>query len=83
MKPIPRPLKRWRQTIEKAQKEHGQNTLVFVCPLHTNGNHFSLLEINDRERKIYHYDSRADPRVIDGRAKQTLVGKVVQVSMGS
>lgn len=83
MKPIPRPLNRLRKTVEKAWPEHGQNTLVYVCPLHTNGNHFSLLEINERERKIYHYDSKADPRVINGRVKQTSVGKIVQVSMGS
>ena len=67
MKPIPRPLNRLRNTVEKAWTEHGQNTLVYVCPLHTNGNHFSLLEINERERKIYHYDSKADPGVINGR----------------
>jgi Ulp1 family protease catalytic subunit len=28
-----------------------------ICPLHRNGNHFSLLEINEREERIYHYDS--------------------------
>jgi hypothetical protein len=83
MKPMPRPLNGWRKTIEKSQTEHGKNILVYFCSLHTNGNDFSLLEINERERKIYHYDSKADPGVIDGRVKQTPVGKAVQVSMGS
>ena len=81
-KPIRKPLERWRKTIE-TQVEHGQNILVHFCPLHRDGNHFSLLEINERERKVYHFDSKADPRVIDGQVEQTRVGRTVQVSIGS
>jgi hypothetical protein len=83
LRPIRKPLDRWRKTIEAARMEHGQNILVFVCPLHRDGNHFSLLEINDREKKIYHFDSKAYPGVIDGQVQQTRVGKIVQVSIAS
>jgi hypothetical protein len=85
---VSRPLARWRKTIEKfsseAQIQHGQGTfLVYFCPLNRNTNHFSLLEINEQQRRIYHYDSMADQGVIDGRVKQTRVGKIVQVSLWS
>jgi hypothetical protein len=41
--------------------------------------HFTLLEINEREEKIRHYDSMADKGVIDGTGKLTRVGRLVQV----
>lgn len=85
---VSRPLARWRKKIgslnKEAQVRHGQGTLlVYFCPLNMNNTHFTLLEINERERKIYHYNSMADQDVIDGRVKLTWVGKMVQVSLGS
>ncbi len=84
---VSRPLARWRKTMEsfssQAQIQHGPGTLlVYFCPLNRNTNHFTLLEINEQERRIYHYDSMADKGVIDGKVKQTRVGKIVQVSLG-
>jgi hypothetical protein len=76
-----RPLAGWRKRIESLP-QHRQNILVHFCPLNVNGNHFTLLEINERESVIYHYDSKADQGIIDGRAKQTSVGKIVEVRMG-
>jgi hypothetical protein len=32
---------------------------VYFYPLNINDNHFTLLKINEREKKIYHYDSRS------------------------
>ena len=84
-KRVSRPLAGWRNTIEKlrseAQIQHGQGIrLVYFCPLNSNNNHFTLLEINEREKKMYHYDSMADQGVIDGTVKLTRVGKMVLVS---
>jgi hypothetical protein len=80
-----RPLACWRKTIEKysseAQTRQGHSIrLVYFCPLSINNNHFTLLEINEQKRKIYHYDSMANKDVIDGTVKLTRVGKLVQVS---
>jgi hypothetical protein len=80
-----RPLAGWRKTIERysseAQTQQGQSIrLVYFCPLNSNNNHFTLLEINEQQRKIYHYDSMVKKDVIDGTVKQTRVGKLVQVS---
>lgn len=36
-------------------KDHG--TLVGIFPLLISRSHFTLLEINERQRFIYHYDS--------------------------
>ncbi|KAN0074015.1 hypothetical protein V8E54_007952 [Elaphomyces granulatus] len=68
MRHAPRPLAGWRKTIEAYQEQYGQNILVYFCPLNVNLNHFTLLEINEREKAIYHYDSKAE-RVVDGRIK--------------
>ena len=83
-RPVSRPLAGWRKKVERfsseAQIQLGRGIrLVHFCPLNRK-NHFTLLEINERERKIYHYDSMADHGVIDGKVKLTRVGKIVQVS---
>jgi hypothetical protein len=54
--------------------------LVYFCPLNLNDNHFTLLEINEQDEKIYHYNSMADEGVINGMLKSTGVHKLVQVS---
>lgn len=38
---------------------------MYFCPLNCNNNHFSLPEINERKRKIYHFDLMANKDVID------------------
>jgi hypothetical protein len=83
--PVKRPLMRWGNKIREfrkaAQDMHGDEIrLVYLCPLNQDINHFTLLEINEREEKIRHYDSRARKGVIDGRTTTTRVRKLVQVS---
>jgi hypothetical protein len=82
LRPDPRPLAGWRRTVED-EAQHGQDMLIHFCPINLNGNHFTLLEINEPEKKIYHYDSWASEDVISGRAKETRVGKTVEASIGS
>ena len=74
-----------RKKIERfsseAQTQQRQGIhLVYFGPLNSNDNHFTLLEINERERKMHYYDSMAREDVIDGSIKPTRVGKAVQLS---
>jgi hypothetical protein len=78
--PIARPLAKWREKIEDMRQQH-QKT-IHICPLYINGNHFTLLEVNDRERAVYHYDSMATQAVISGGEKWSRVGHLVQVRIG-
>lgn len=85
MRRVARPLAGWRKKIEafrtEAQgRQGGEIRLIYFCPLNCNGNHFTLLEINEQEEKIYHYDSMASKSVIDGTERLSRVGKLVQVS---
>ena len=82
---VSRPLAGWRKTIEKFSSEgriqQGQDIcLVYFCPLNSNNNHFTLLEINEREKKIFHYDSTASKGIIEGSVELSRVGKMVQVT---
>lgn len=93
MKPIRKPLRNWRKKIDKwrseirSQSNRDDILQVYFCPLNHNNNHFSLLEINELERKICHYDSMASDNVINctipinGTVQLTKVGKLVQVSI--
>ena len=87
IKPIPRPFTRWRNKIESWRKELDKRgepiRLVYLCPLNSNCNHFTALEINEQDEKIYHYDSNAPKGVIDGTVKSTRVRRLVQVSQTS
>lgn len=87
IRPIPRPFARWRNQIELWKEELGKRgesaDLVYLCPVNSNCNHFTVLEINEQDRKIYHYDSNAPKGVIDGIMKSTRVRKLVQVSQTS
>lgn len=84
MRRIPRPLAGWRKRVEswrEAKKKHGTAVpLTYFCPLNHNCSHFTLLEINEQDERIYHYDSKADKGVIDGTTKSTRVRELVQVS---
>jgi hypothetical protein len=56
--PIPRPFKRAAKRMAQWQQEAGgRNPLIYFFPLFQHENHFSLLEINERENSIFHYDS--------------------------
>jgi len=82
--PIERPFTAWARWInrlrEKTRNGCGNMVpLVYFCPLNHYGNHFTLLEINDQEKIIRHYDSMADQTAMDGRLKLTRVAQLVQV----
>jgi hypothetical protein len=82
MKSIKRPLAGWAREIRDAKDVYGDaGALVRFRPLNHNDKHFSLLEFNEREKKIRHYDSMANKDVIEGTGKPTRVGRLVQVSI--
>jgi len=64
-KPHRRPFELWAKKISE-WKESSTDPLVYFCPLLHDGTHFSLLEINDLDKKICHYDSMAPAHVIAG-----------------
>ncbi|EXJ73556.1 uncharacterized protein A1O5_03317 [Cladophialophora psammophila CBS 110553] len=81
--PINRPLAAWARRIKRlreGERNGLQRTtpLVYFCPLNHRGAHFTLLEINDQERVIRHYDSMADRATINGSGKQTRVARLVE-----
>jgi hypothetical protein len=74
------PLAGWRKKIEQfrsqGRTQHGQGIcFVYFCPLNTNNNHFALLEINEQEKKIYHYDSMASEDIINGKVEISRLGR--------
>ena len=80
--PISNPFGRWRKEIDSYMRRD-MNDLerpqVFICPLNINANHFTLLEINEQTKMIYHYDSMATHGIIHRKTKSTLVRRVVEV----
>ncbi|KAJ9503197.1 hypothetical protein H2202_001351 [Exophiala xenobiotica] len=83
-RPIDRPLAAWARGINRLREKErsgfeSTTPLVYFCPLNHYGAHFTLLEINDQEKVIRHYDSRADQATIDGGGKQTRVARLVEV----
>lgn len=84
MKPVKRPLSGWARKIvefrKNARETFGNSMrLVYFCPLNHGDTHFTLLEINEREEVIRHYDSMADKGVIDGTMRLTRVQRLVKV----
>lgn len=77
--PLSNPLRRWRKRIDD-YKNDLEGPQVYICPLNVNANHFTLLEINEQTKMIYHYDSMANHGVIHRKTKSTLVRRVVEVS---
>jgi hypothetical protein len=81
--PISKPLRRWRKTIDDYRRE-GKNDLegplVYFCPLNANTNHFTLLEINEQTKIVYHYDSMASHKITHHKTKSTPVRQEIEVS---
>ena len=48
-------------------------------PIHHTNSHFTLLEIDDGEKVIRHYDSLAEPTTISS-TKKTRIATLVEVS---
>ncbi|RAL06642.1 uncharacterized protein BO97DRAFT_309607, partial [Aspergillus homomorphus CBS 101889] len=79
---IEKPLSRWAKTIEKHKQTLGPAPLVHFCPINHRNNHFTLLELNEKEKIIRHYDSMANPDPVKG-IKETRLSKLVQEEFGS
>lgn len=82
--PINRPLAAWARRINRLREgerngSESMTPLVYFCPLNHYGIHFTLLEINDQEKVIRHYDSSADQATINGSGKRTRVARLVEV----
>lgn len=75
------PLASWRQMIllsQEARNEPGDRMQsVYFCPLKDNNGHYTLLEIEEQERVIRHYDSNSE--VIDDEEGETRVESLVKV----
>lgn len=73
----------WSKKIENYRRKGEKNAeLVFFCPLNIDTNHFTLLEINEQRKMIYHYDSMAAPNIISGKTRLTRVRIAVEVRFG-
>lgn len=68
---IQRPLERAaKQMTEWHRQEGARNRLVWFFPLFQHQNHFSLLEINEREGSIFHYDSMGEGENADVKVRK-------------
>jgi hypothetical protein len=74
-----RPLGLWRKKVDQYRKKATGVPLIYFCPLNLNANHFTLLEINEQAKMIYHYDSMANRRIIQRKTKTSRVRQVVEV----
>jgi hypothetical protein len=84
MKAVQKPLAGWSRKItefrrEAGEKSKGTTRSVYFRPLNHRNTHFSLLEINEREEVIRHYDSIADQGIINHNSKPARVERLVQV----
>ncbi|KAK5401667.1 hypothetical protein LTR06_011031 [Exophiala xenobiotica] len=82
-RPIDRPLAAWARGINRLREKErsgfeSTTPLVYFCSLSHYCVHFTLLEINDQEKVVRHYDSRADQATINGSGKQTRVARLVE-----
>jgi hypothetical protein len=81
--PLSNPLRRWRKKIDDYRcegKNDPEGLQVYICPLNINADHFTLLEINEQTKMIYHYDSMVSHGIIHRKTKSTPVRRVVEVS---
>ncbi|KAK7407901.1 hypothetical protein QQX98_009912 [Neonectria punicea] len=67
---IPRPFERAaKQMADWHRQTEAWSPLVCLFPLFQHQNHFSLLEINEREGSIYHYDSMGKGENVDVKVR--------------
>ncbi|KAL4869551.1 hypothetical protein BDV12DRAFT_196177 [Aspergillus spectabilis] len=83
-RPFRRPLAEWAKKISKYRRQAKDTfgdtvPLVFFCPINHTDSHYTLLEINERERVIRHYDSLADRNGVG----KTRISKLVQEEFGA
>jgi hypothetical protein len=81
IKPIKRPLTGWAKKITELRRQAKETfgdtmRLVYFCPINHGNRHFTLLEINEREQAIRHYDSMAGSGTINGTKKTRVCGLV-------
>ncbi|RYO95253.1 hypothetical protein DL766_002066 [Monosporascus sp. MC13-8B] len=70
--PIAKPFGLWRRKIDKYRREIKDDARqIYFCPLNLDTDHFTLLEINEQQRMIYHYNSMAGHDVTRSKAKRT------------
>jgi hypothetical protein len=84
IRPFKRPLAAWAKKISKYRRQAKETfgeviPLVFFCPINHTDSHYTILEINERERVIRHYDSLADR----GAVGQTRISRLVQEEFGA
>jgi hypothetical protein len=84
IRPFKRPLAAWAKKISKYRRQAKETfgdviPLVFFCPINHTDSHYTLLEINEQERVIRHYDSLADR----GAVNQTRMSRLVQEEFGA
>jgi hypothetical protein len=80
--PLLKPLRRWGKKISDYRckgKSDLEGPQVYISPLNINAHHFTLLEINEQTKMIYHYDSMASHGIIHSKTKSTPVRRVVEV----
>uniref|UniRef100_A0A093ULD9 Ubiquitin-like-specific protease 1 n=1 Tax=Talaromyces marneffei PM1 TaxID=1077442 RepID=A0A093ULD9_TALMA len=78
MRSIKRPFQAWVKRITMFRREAQDTTpLIFYCPVNHNNSHFTLLEVNDSEKAIRHYDSQA-PLTARNGTKKTRVAALVE-----
>jgi hypothetical protein len=83
MRSIKRPFQAWVKKITMFRREAQDTTpLIFYCPVNHNNSHFTLLEVNDSEKAIRHYDSQA-PLTARNGTKKTRVAALVEVSQSA
>ncbi|GAB1310661.1 hypothetical protein MFIFM68171_00871 [Madurella fahalii] len=80
--PKQRPLCLWREKVDQYREKAAGIPLIYLCPLNLNANHFTLLEINEQAKMIYHYDSMANRRIIQRKTKNIRVRQVVKDEFG-
>jgi hypothetical protein len=74
------PFGRWGAKIVDRRHSIGEKQ-VYLCPLNSGVNHFTLLEVNEQAGMIFHYDSKASPKLISGKQEHTRVSQAVEVGI--
>ncbi|QGA17621.1 hypothetical protein EYB26_005296 [Talaromyces marneffei] len=86
IKPLKKPFEAWVKEIAELRKKaesglESCTSLIFYAPICHTHSHFTLLEINDGEKVIRHYDSLAKPTTING-TKKTRFAALVEDEFG-